>query len=94
MPGATVEAVQQESGLRRVVTSGSDGGYNLPNLPVGPYQLSATKAGFNTYRQSGIVIQVGNNLQIPLVLQVGGITQTVQVNADASMVQTEDRRRN
>jgi hypothetical protein len=91
VPGATVEAVQQESGLKRVVTSGSDGGYNLPNLPVGPYQLSATKAAFNTYRQSGIVIQVGNNLQIPLVLQVGGITQTVQVNADASMVQTEDQ---
>ena len=89
--GATVEAVQQDSGLRRVVTSGSDGGYNFPNLPVGPYQLSATKAGFNTYRQSGIVIQVGNNLQINLVLQVGGVTQTVQVDSQASMVQTEDQ---
>jgi hypothetical protein len=36
---ATVEAVQTESGLQRVVTSGADGGYNLPSLPVGPYTL-------------------------------------------------------
>ncbi len=91
VPSATVEALQQDSGLRRVVTSGSDGGYNLPNLPVGPYQLSASKAGFNTYRQTGILIQVGNNLQINLTLQVGGVTQTVQVDAQASMVQTEDQ---
>ena len=91
VPGVTVEALQQDSGLRRVVTSGSDGGYNIPNLPVGPYQLSASKASFNNYRQSGIVIQVGNNLQINIVLQVGGVTQTVQVDAQAPMVQTEDQ---
>ena len=37
------------------------------------------------------MIRVGNNLRIDLVLQVGGVTQTVQVNANASMVQTEDQ---
>jgi hypothetical protein len=91
VPGATVDAEQTESGLRREVTSGPDGGYIFPNLPVGPYQLSASKTGFNSYRQSGIVIQVGNNLRIDLVLKVGGATETVQVQSDASMVQTEDQ---
>lgn len=91
VPGATVEAVQTDSDLQRVVTSGADGGYNFPNLPVGPYRLTVTKAGFDTFRQSGIVIQVGNNLRIDVKLQVGGVTQTVQVNAEASMVQTEDQ---
>jgi Carboxypeptidase regulatory-like domain/TonB dependent receptor len=89
--GATVEAVQQESGLRRVVQSAPDGGYNLPNLPVGPYQLNVTLTGFDAYHQSGIVIQVGNNLRLDVKLQVGGVTQTVQVDAGASMVQTEDQ---
>ncbi|HEV2272713.1 MAG TPA: TonB-dependent receptor [Acidobacteriaceae bacterium] len=89
--GATVEVVQQDSGLKRTVTSGSDGGYNLPNLPVGPYQLDVSGTGFSAYHQSGIVIQVGNNLRIDVKLQVGGVTQTVQVNAAASMVQTEDQ---
>lgn len=89
--GATVEAVQQESGLHRTVTSSGDGGYNLPDLPVGPYQLNVSGAGFSTYQQSGIVIQVGNNLRIDVKLQVGAVTQTVQVTAGASMVQTEDQ---
>ena len=89
--GAQVEASQTESGLKRAVTSGGDGGYNLPNLPVGPYQLRVTREGFDAYVQSGIVIQVGNNLRIDVKLQVGGVTQTVQVNAEASMVQTEDQ---
>jgi Carboxypeptidase regulatory-like domain len=89
--GATVEAVQTESGLQRVVTSGDDGGYNLPSLPVGPYTLKVTANGFSTYNQSGIVIQVGNELRIEVKLQVGGVSQTVQVQAAASMVQTEDQ---
>ncbi len=90
VPDATVEALQPESGFRRVVTSGPEGGYNLPSLPVGPYQLTVTKTGFNVYHQSGLVIQVGNNLRVDMSLQVGGVTQTVQVDAGASMVQTED----
>src|SRR6202453_4847568 len=88
--GATVEATQTESGLNRTVTSGGDGGYNFPSLPVGPYTIKVTAAGFSTYTQSGIVIQVGNELRIDVKLEVGGVAQTVQVTAAASMVQTED----
>ncbi len=91
VPGASVTATQKDSGLTRVVVSGSDGGYILPNLPVGPYTLDVVKSGFNPYRQSGIVIEVGNNLNIPIVLKVGTSTQTVEVDAQASMVQTEDQ---
>ncbi len=89
--GAQVEATQTESGFKRQTTSGADGGYSLPNLPVGPYQLHVTREGFNAYVQSGIVIQVGNNLRVDVALTVGGVAQTVQVDAEASMVQTEDQ---
>jgi Carboxypeptidase regulatory-like domain/TonB dependent receptor len=89
--GATVEATQTESGLNRTVASGGDGGYSLPSLPVGPYTLKVTASGFSTYNQSGIVIQVGNELRIDVKLEVGGVAQTVQVTAAASMVQTEDQ---
>src|ERR1700761_2118751 len=89
--GATVDVIQTDSGLHRTVTSGADGGYNLPSLPVGPYTLKVTAAGFSTYDQSGIVIQVGNQLRVDVKLQVGGVAQTVQVTAAASMVQTEDQ---
>ncbi len=88
---ATVVATQTESGLQRTVTSGADGGYSLPSLPVGPYTLKVTAAGFSAYDQSGIVVQVGNELRVDVKLQVGGVAQTVQVTAAASMVQTEDQ---
>jgi len=91
VPNATVEAVQTESGLRRVVTSGVDGGYSLPSLPVGHYQLTVKATGFSTLNQSGIEIQVGNNLHLDLKLNVGGVTQTVQVDSEAPMVQTEEQ---
>ncbi len=91
VPGAQVEASQTESGFNRAVTSGGDGGYSLPNLPVGPYRLRVTKDGFQAYVQSGIVIQVGNNLRVNVTLQVGAAAETVQVDAQASMVQTEDQ---
>jgi hypothetical protein len=90
IPAAQVEVLQQESGLRRVVTSDSGGGYSLPDLPVGPYELGVTGAGFSAYRQTGIVIQVGNDLRINVKLQVGAVTQTVDVVSAASLVQTED----
>ncbi len=91
VPGAEVEVTQTDSGLKRAVTSGADGGYSLPNLPVGPYQLRVGKEGFQAFVQSGIVIQVGNNLRIDVSLKVGGAAETVQVDASASMVQTEDQ---
>src|ERR1700761_2824910 len=89
--GATVVATQTESGLNRTATSGADGGYSFPSLPVGPYTIKVTAAGFSTYTQSGIVIQVGNELRVDVKLEVGGVAQTVQVTAAASMVQTEDQ---
>ena len=88
---ATVEALQTDSGLRRDVATGQDGGYLLPNLPVGAYQLKVTKASFETYTQSGIVLEVGNNLRVDVQLKVGGASETVQVTSEASMVQTEDQ---
>jgi hypothetical protein len=91
IPDARVEVDQTDSGLKRMVTSGPNGGYLFPNLPVGPYSLTVSRSGFETYQQSGIVIQVGNNLRIPVTLKVGAVTTSVQVNADASMVQTEDQ---
>jgi hypothetical protein len=62
-----------------------------PALPVGSYTLKVTAARFSTYSQSGIVSHVGNELRVDVKLQVGGVSQTVQIQAAASMVQTEDQ---
>ncbi|MGH9786426.1 MAG: carboxypeptidase regulatory-like domain-containing protein, partial [Terriglobia bacterium] len=66
------------------------GSYVLANLPVGPYKFEVSAPGFSNYAQSGITLQVGNNVQINVTMQVGTIAQDVQVSADATMVETKD----
>src|SRR5215831_13025713 len=61
VPGASLKLTQTATGAVRTVTSGADGAYVVPNLPIGPYLLEVTKDGFSKYVQSGIVLQVDSN---------------------------------
>jgi hypothetical protein len=86
LPGVTVTVNQTDTGLTRSVTTGTDGAYVVPNLPTGPYRLEATLQGFRTYVQTGIVLQVGAAPVINLALAVGGVNETVSVDAAAPLV--------
>jgi hypothetical protein len=88
VPGAEVKVTQTETGISRTATTGADGGYVLPNLPIGPYQLEVTKAGFSKYVQTGIVLQVASNPIIDVPLKVGAVSEQVSVEANAAMVET------
>ena len=88
VPGAEVKATQTETGAVRTVTSGTDGGYVLTNLPVGPYQIEVSKEGFTKYAQAGIILQVASNPTIDVSLKVGAVTEQVLVEANAAMVET------
>jgi hypothetical protein len=88
--GAQVKAIQQQTGLVRNTVSGSDGNFSLPNLPVGPYTLQVTFQGFQTYDQTGIVLQVNDNAKIDVVLKLGTVNETTEVHADAVMVKTDE----
>src|SRR5690349_9825898 len=67
------------TGLARTVRSGRDGAYLVSNLPPGPYTLRGSKEGFSPYVQSGTVLEVNTNPQINITLNVGGISQQVEV---------------
>lgn len=90
VPGARVKATQVDTGYTQTAVAGADGLYSIPNLPVGPYKLDVTSQAFKSYTQSGIVLEVGNNVQINIALQVGSVSEHVDVNANAAMVQTQD----
>ena len=90
VPGAEITLTQTATGAVRTATSGTDGGYTLPELVVGPYQLTVTKTGFSKYVQNGIVLQVGVNPTINVSLTVGSVTQEVTVQAAAQMVEIQN----
>src|SRR4051794_32792964 len=75
VPSAQIKAKQTDMGQTRSTASDSDGSYTLPNLPIGPYSIEVTAPGFNSYVQSGVVLQVGNNVAINVTLQVGAVNQ-------------------
>ena len=88
MAGVQVTMTQTETGLARSVVTDSAGFYTMPNLPVGPYKLEAVQSGFGTYVQSGILLQVADSLNLNVTMAVGQVTQSVQVEAGAALVET------
>ncbi len=90
VPGAEIKLTQAETSLVRTLTSGTDGAFTIASVPVGHYQLEVTKEGFSKYVQSGIVLQVGSNPTIDVALKVGGVTEQVQVEANAALVETRN----
>ncbi len=90
IPGVEITVTQTETGFVRTALSNETGGYVLTNLPVGPYRLEAMIPGFRAYVQTGIVLQVGSNPTVNVSLEVGAVDQTVEVEANAALVETRN----
>ena len=90
LPGAKVTATQTDTGVAQSTLTNQTGSYVLPMLTIGPYRLEVALPGFQTYVQTGIVLQVDSNPVINAVLDVGQVSAQVQVQANAAMVETRD----
>ena len=88
--GRRCQSHANRHGAERTAVSGSDGNYVLSNLAIGPYRLEVSKSGFANYVQTGIVLQVATNPTIDVALGVSAVSQTVQVEANATQVETEN----
>src|SRR5688572_16097155 len=88
LPGVDVTATQTDTGVTRNAVTNELGSYLLTNLPIGPYRLEVALPGFRTYVQTGIVLQVGASVTVNASLEVGQVAETVEVQADAALVET------
>jgi len=88
LPGAEVTATQTETGITRNTLSNETGSYVLPNLALGAYKLEVSLLGFRTFVQTGIVLQVNSNPVINAVLEIGQVSEQVEVQANAALVET------
>jgi len=88
LPGVEIRATQAETGITRAAVTNETGSYVLPNLPIGPYKLEASLPGFRTYAQTGIVLQVESSPVINVTLAVGQVAETIEVQANAALVET------
>ncbi|RMG52944.1 MAG: hypothetical protein D6723_07885, partial [Acidobacteria bacterium] len=86
--GARV-TVESESGLRREVTTESDGTYVVPLLPPGTYRLEISLAGFKTYVLEGVVVRITETTVVNAGLEVGQLSEEITVTAESPLLQTE-----
>jgi hypothetical protein len=89
VPGAAIEAKNAQTGAQYQTISTATGNYTLAQLPAGPYQLSVTLPGFKTFLRQGITVNVAQTHRIDVTLEVGALTESVTVSADAPLLKTE-----
>jgi hypothetical protein len=89
LPGVEITVTQTATGGKRSTITNETGNYVLASLPLGPYMLEAALPGFKTYVQTGIVLQVDDSPTINVVLQVGEISEQVEVQANTALVETQ-----
>ena len=88
IPNAELTATNQDSTERFSVRSGGEGDFLMVNLPSGKYNISVESSGFKKYTIENVVVSSMNLIRLEIVLDVGGVTQTVEVRAISEVVDT------
>ena len=88
LPDATVTVRQTETGATRIVSTGADGRFFAPSVPVGPYSVAVAVNGFDSEKQTGISLTVGQSLELNFVLGIAHVQQEVEVTASGPDVNT------
>jgi hypothetical protein len=89
IPGVKVVAVNAGTNLSSETASGASGDYSIPALNPGEYRVEAESAGFKKAVLANIVLQVNQQARIDLILEVGQVTESVDVHATTPALETE-----
>jgi len=90
VPGASVVALNTQTGIENSTQTNAQGFYNFPALPAGHYDVRITASGFQEYRQTGLVLDVNTAVRVDATLKVGAVSQAVEVSATAVELETSN----
>jgi len=86
--GTTVTVTNTATNVARTVETNEAGNYNVPFLNPGVYDLKAELDGFKTATQSGVIVEVGSNVLANFTMELGSVTEVIEVQAGAQMLET------
>src|SRR5713226_5675265 len=89
VPNVTVTLANVNTGWRRTVATNDAGDFNAPSMPLGDYQITAELAGFQKKVITGINLQVDQTATIRIVLEPGAVSQSIEVNAAAPLLDSQ-----
>ncbi len=87
--GAKITITNSQTNLSQSTVSGDDGSYHFLALTAGTYKITATMAGFRPYSTNEITVQVNDQLKLDIALEIGTITEEVDVSDNLVRVETE-----
>jgi hypothetical protein len=88
IPGANVTLVNTGTGFSRTVMTDSKGEYTAPSIPTGTYTVTAEMTGFKKVTMANVQLGVDQKVRIPLKLDLGQMTEVVEIQAETPLVQT------
>ncbi len=88
MPGARITAINEATNVPSTAESAADGAYRVPFLIPGKYRVEVEAPGFRKLLRSGITVSVNTNVPLPVELEVGSLAESVEVVADAMLLET------
>ena len=83
VPGATVTVRNVNTGLLRATETQGDGSYRVPELPIGSYDVTVEKAGFQTSITSGVKVDVASERRVDAALKPGEVKEQITVSGEA-----------
>jgi carboxypeptidase family protein/TonB-dependent receptor-like protein len=86
LPGVVVTVTNQDTGIFREVTSNADGTYFVTGIVPGTYEVSAVLQGFKKSVRRDVLLSIGRSTTVDLLLEVGGLEETVTVTTQAPLV--------
>jgi len=89
VPGAAVVATEVNTEIKSSARTDSSGNYAITPLKIGNYSVSVEAQGFKKETRGGVVLQVQDRARIDFTLQVGALTEVVDIQAGAPVVETE-----
>jgi hypothetical protein len=89
MPGVTVSALNEATGVVQTTTTDGKGFYSFPALDVGSYTIRSTENGFETFEEKGISIDADSSVRTDIVLKVGRVTQVEVITSNTLEVETQ-----
>jgi len=90
LSGADLTLKATDSAKVSKAISGADGLFSFPKLPQGNYELRVSAKGFKDFVQTGIALHLNDSVRVPISLQLGSSSQTIEVNANASPLNFEN----
>jgi Carboxypeptidase regulatory-like domain len=88
LPGVDVTLTNVGTKIARQAVTNEAGLYTFPNVPVGEYQITAMLSGFKPITKAGVQVNAGLNIRVDVALEVGALSETIQVQAATTLVDT------